>query len=171
MNLETAIVALIVAAIGAGAGFVGGFLSARWQARNDLAQWRRDRLLTFCVDLVSAGRDLSVRLSKPEDPYPQELVQRLDDGVAGILLLAGQELDKLAFAYQSAVLDVVDDSRGVTPGRTAAKPVLQVAAENEGAFLWTANNLLLDKRPESRWSRLAERLRHLLQQTSRNLRT
>jgi hypothetical protein len=29
------------------------------QARSNLAQWRRDRLLTFCVDLVSAGREIS----------------------------------------------------------------------------------------------------------------
>jgi hypothetical protein len=53
------VVTLIVAAIGAAAAFIGGFLNARFAARSNLAQWRRDRLLTFCVDLVSAGREIS----------------------------------------------------------------------------------------------------------------
>jgi hypothetical protein len=154
MNLGTAVVTLIVAAIGAGAGFIGGYLSARWRARNDLAQWRRDRLLTYCVDLISGGREISVRVWRPQDPYPQEAVQRLDDAVGGILLLGGQELDDLAFAYQSAVLDALNDQLGVAARPQNAKPPLEVAANAQGAFLWKAHNLLLDALPKSTiWSR------------------
>jgi hypothetical protein len=156
VSWEAAVVAIVVAAIGIGGVSVG----ARLQSRSSLAQWRRDRLLQFCADLVAAGRELVGRRWETDDPrrYPTETIQRLDHAVACVLLLGGQDLDKPAFAYQGAVLDALNAAIGPDSDSQKKEQTLKTAVEAQANFLWLAHNLLLDSAEKPRrwwqfWSR------------------
>jgi hypothetical protein len=102
----TAGVAIVVALI---AGPIGYF-SARWQGRNDLAQWRRDRLLEFCTDLIASGGelvDLGWDITEGQDvPYPVETMRKLQHAVARISLLS-IELRKPSSNAATAYADVL----------------------------------------------------------------
>ena len=95
MDLGTAAVAIVVAAI----AFIGGYYSSRWQARHALEQWRRERLLEFCSDLLAAGNEIT---DFAWESGPTATVQRMRRAFASILLLS-EELGDAANAYVEAV--------------------------------------------------------------------
>jgi hypothetical protein len=152
VDIGTAAVTLGVAAT----GFVGGYFSARWQAGAAREQWRRERLLEFCADLVAAGRELvGLHWETKERRYPIEAVHRLDHAVACVLLLGGTDLDDPAFAYQSAVLDAINAQFAPDSDPQRVQATLKSATDCQATFLWLAHNLLLGTTTKpSRWSRL-----------------
>ena len=109
-----AFVAIFVALIAAGAGFAGGYLGSRWQAESNLAQWRRDRLLQFCADLLAAGGELEdlgrAAAGGEVIPYPKEAFNRMRLARSRVLLLS-DELGAIAFAYTRADMDFVMKGR------------------------------------------------------------
>jgi hypothetical protein len=155
VGLGAALVAVVVAVIGAGAGFIGGYLSAHWRARSDLAQWRRDRLLVFCGDLIAAGRELLGQGWEGEGQrgYPTETVRRFDGAVALVLLLGGQDLDDPTFAYQGKVMDALNAVVAPKSDSEKQQQTQKAALEAQAQFLWLAHNLLLDlpQNPREWW--------------------
>jgi hypothetical protein len=142
--MGAALVAVVVAVIGAGAGFIGGYLSARWRTRSELAQWRRDRLLVFCADLIAAGRELLGQGWEEEQrQYPTDAVRRLDQALALVLLLGGQDLDDPAFAYQGKVMDALNAAVALDGDPEKRDQTVKTALEAQASFLWLAHNLLL----------------------------
>jgi hypothetical protein len=138
----------------AGIAFAGGYFSAQWQARHALAQWRRERLLEFCSDLLAAGNeiiDVAWDYAGGE-LYPTEETQRLQRAFASILLLS-DELSDDARAYSDAVHDAlaevmkaIRDNANNRPEREATRKKAQGAG---GRFTAKAQFLLLDKWPDN----------------------
>src|SRR2546426_196849 len=95
----TAGVAIVVAAL----GIAGGYLVARWQARYGLEQWRRERLLEFCADLVAAGSKAS---GGGKTKWTFDEMNRLDHAIGCIRLLS-EDLARPALNYQGAIFGVV----------------------------------------------------------------
>ena len=166
MDLGTAAVAIIVAII----AFVGGYYSARWQARHTLAQWRRDRLLQFCSDLMAAGNEIvDFAWESRTSAYPNAQVQRMRRAFASILLLS-EELADDANGYVHAVeITLVAFMRNVDKGAADVDhlddDVLASAAKAKGAagrLTATAHYVLLDKWPGNKRSyRIAWRIGQL----------
>jgi hypothetical protein len=153
VNAATAVVAIAVAII----GVTGGYLGARWRARTELAQWRRERLLEFCANLVAAGRELLwLLVESGERRYPSETVRRFDHAVACVLLVGGTDLDTPVFAYQSAVLDAVNAALAADPQKQTK--AYETAIERQASLLVMAHNLLLDTaQSQGLWWRLTSR--------------
>jgi len=148
----TVAVALVVALIGAGAGFAGGYFGARWQAGTNLAQWRRDRLLQFCADLLAAGLELTdigrgLLVGESYPPNKMEATKRLEHAVSCVWLLSG-ELAEPARDYHHAVINLVKRK-----GRKLDDPELVAEATQRGRFIGTARFWLLDLAPSpTPWS-------------------
>jgi hypothetical protein len=155
-----ALIALVVAAIGAGAGFAGGYLSARWQARSNLEQWRRDKLLGFCSDLVAATAELT-QFSNWNKPFPEEKAQRMRITQKCVLLLS-EELSTPLDALASTALDLaqkLSQDAGPIIRADTARLAVQVQ-QREKEFVDAARDLLLNV-PQSPtpwrqfWSRIS----------------
>ncbi len=160
VDLGTAVVTLIVAAIGVAAGFIGGYLSARWQARNDLAQWRRDRLLQYCADLVAAG----VQLSEYEDKeFPHEASTRLQHAKACVFMLS-EELSDPAQGYLIATLELLREKFRVPEDKKRHDAATKKYGKAEGRFLRDAHDYLRDlaMNPPA-WSKVWTRVRTAVQ--------
>jgi hypothetical protein len=136
--------AVIAAVIGAVAAFVGGYFAGRWQARNTLAQWRRERLLQFCADLVAVGGELADLGRTAPDRYPIEIAQRFRNAVACVLLLGGEDLSDAAFDYQEAVTAASGGRLAATEDRSKRDEAYTAAAASQANFMWLAHNLLVD---------------------------
>jgi hypothetical protein len=113
-----------------------------------MEQWRRDRLLQFCVDLVAACHDVTrdartihdLLFEDPglEPPYPHEQLQRMHAATATIRLLS-QELDPLATTWIQAVLGVV---QAAFRDDGTFEKAQGDAAQLEGEFQRAAHDLL-----------------------------
>lgn len=147
VDVRTAAVTLVVAAIGAGAGFIGGFLSARWQARNDLAQWRRDRLLQFCADLLAAGAELEdvarTAAGGEEVPYPREAFNHIRLARSRVMLLS-EELGDIAFAFTKAAMELAVEGRRRPLDLQSFLDMAGKLGQSQGRFLRAAHNHLRD---------------------------
>lgn len=148
MDWGTAGVAIVVALI---AGPIGYF-SAKWQGRNDLAQWRRDRLLEFSSDLLASGSELVDRgwdiVEQGEDvPYPTETMRKLGHAVACISLLSS-ELRKSASDCAVAHAQVVKKSYDHAHDANLPGADFDAASTSAVAFTKDAHRILVDI-PES----------------------
>src|SRR5689334_3467972 len=94
------------ALVGLGGGVIalgGVYLGSQWEAQRNLAQWRRERLLEFCSDLLAAGNEIvNVGWDVKASAFPEEAKQRLDRALSGILLLS-DELSNDAFEFSETV--------------------------------------------------------------------
>ena len=103
---------LLVPAAGLGGVWLGGRLAAGTAQE----QWRRDRLLQFCVDLIAACNDVTREARTIHDllyvdpglepPYPNEQIHRMRAATATIRLLS-QELEGPATNWTLFVMKVV----------------------------------------------------------------
>ena len=138
-------ITLVVAVIGAGAGFISGYLSARWLARNDLAQWRRDRLLQYCSDILTVSNELFAARPAPGVPGnstpPIETLRQLNRALYHVMLL-GDELMGPANAYVDAAINVAN-SRFRNPGANHDAATRKFG-RSQGLFLRAAHDHLRD---------------------------
>ncbi len=106
--LQVALTLLVPAA-----GLAGVWLGSQLSAGSVREQWRRDRLLQFCIDLLAASHDVMAAArgmheelqkdSSAEPPYPNEPIQRMQ-AAAATIRLPSHELDWPATNYISFVL-------------------------------------------------------------------
>jgi hypothetical protein len=148
MDWGTAGVAIVVALI---AGPIGYF-SARWQARNDLAQWRRDRILEFSSDLLASGGELTDHgwdiVEQGEDvPYPTEIMRKVQHAVACISLLS-RDLRKPASDCAVAHAQVVKKAYEHAHDANLPGADFDAAATSAVVFTQNAHRILVDI-PES----------------------
>jgi hypothetical protein len=148
MDWGTAGVAIFVAFI---AGPIGYF-SARWRGRNDLAQWRRDRLLEFSSDLLASGGELIDKgwdiVEQGEDvPYPSETMRKVQHAVACISLLSS-ELRKPASDCAVAHAQVVKQAYDHAHDANLPGADFDAAATSAAGFARKAHRILVDI-PES----------------------
>lgn len=142
------LVAIVVALIGAGAGFAGGYFGARWQAGTNLAEWRRDQLLQFCADLLAAGREITDRsgliLAEFEEPRADpEPVTRIDHARACVELLS-KELSDPAQEYCRAVVKAFAAAFAEPIDKKELRSAIRAADDQQRLFTHTARDLLLD---------------------------
>jgi hypothetical protein len=110
--LQVALTLLVPAA-----GLGGVWLGHQLSAGSAQEQWRRDRLLQFCVDLIAACHEVTTEARTIHDklyedpglepPYPLEQIQRMQAATATIRLLS-QELDWPATNWTRFVVQVVN---------------------------------------------------------------
>ena len=134
---------VVVAAV---IGLIGGYLIARVQARLDLAQWRRDRLLEFCADLLAAcnvigekGQDIVDGL---DVPYPEEDMRELLHAQQCVRLL-GRPIADSAYKCAVAYAAVLRDAYGKAGNPQAANPNFDSANHAAGRFAADAHDFIL----------------------------
>jgi hypothetical protein len=156
------LVAIVVALIAAGAGFAGGYYSAKWKAESDLEQWRREKLLAFCADFLAAsGEIINVGQSIQDfknPPFPTEIVGRFMQAHAGICLLS----DQLAASAQkvlTSALKILVEGPVVTDNLAESSPAIARTYATRGLFLRAAHDFLLNlPRRTTIWERMWNRL-------------
>ncbi len=146
------------ALIGAVAALGGVFFGSRWQARHELEQWRRDKLLQYCSDLLAAAREISgltMRiLPGAEVQVPQEKLDQLYH-LRWCILLLSEELSAPLQAYYVAASRFAKEYRK-TVAITAGFSFIELAKnfqESEEEFAYAARDLLLGVQPSPapRW--------------------
>jgi len=141
-----AFVAILVALIAAAAAFVGGYSGARWQAQGNLAQWRRERLLQFCADLLAATREIAEYCWELERGHAtrdqNELHRRTELAYASISLLSDC-LAARSYELNSAYLALLDEATSKKPDSKKLKDLHKAAAEASGMFTIQAQHVLL----------------------------
>ncbi len=159
MDFGTAAVTLAVAAV----GFSGGFFSARWQAGTAREQWRRERLLEFCADLLAAGTELydlgGVIRAGDDVPYPAEAARKLMHSYQCVHLLS-RELSPTANRCATAYMAVIRDAYGHAGDAAQPAPNFDTASTNAGLFASDVNSVLLDVPP---WWQFWSRRSHQIQ--------
>jgi hypothetical protein len=161
----------LIAVVAALIAFVGGFFGARWQARNNLAQWRRDKLLEFCAGLLAAGAeldDLGRASGGGEDlPYPKEAFNQTRLARSRVLLLS-EELGFIAFDYTKMAMAFVLKGRQRPLDLDGFTESAQKLGQSQGRFLRAAHDHLRDRpKPRTPWR---ERWRHVWLRVSRRWR-
>lgn len=138
----------------AGIGFAGGFLSARWQAGNNLEQWRRDKLLGFCSDLLAATTDLT-QLSDRGTAFPEAKWERLLNLEKCVLLLS-DELSAPLNALASDALGLAQKMSQEVHLQASTAGLIAQVAQRESEFVDAARHLLLNDRqtPTLPWLQL-----------------
>jgi hypothetical protein len=125
-------------------GLIGGYVLAQVQGRLDLAQWRRDRLLQFCADLLAACNEVTDKaqdiLNGEDVPYPREEMRRLMHAYQCVHLLS-RELDKAASKCGTAHAALLRDAYG-RAANPQADPDFMAANLAAGRFASDAHDLL-----------------------------
>jgi hypothetical protein len=140
MDANTIAAGIGGATVGAAATLIGVYLGPQLQARHELAQWRRERLLELCSDLLVAGTDIvQIGFNRTKEKSPIEVENRLHYAYSGITLLS-DELEDSALACRTASMAVFNSN---DTGREAAYNAANAAF---GQFYRDAHNVLFDKR-------------------------
>jgi hypothetical protein len=153
------LIAIVVALIGAGAGFAGGYFGARWKAGTDLAQWRRDRVLEFCGDYLAAGDELKlvgVEMKDGGNPsWPIAGIARLGQA-SGKLFLLSADLIEPVTAYNKALLELLKVARSLPKEKPDAPiPAIEAVSHAQAIFLLRASEVLtIPPQPPEVWRRL-----------------
>jgi hypothetical protein len=157
-NWGAALVAIVVALIAAAAGFVGAYLGSRWQAKTNLAQWRREKLLEYCSDLVAGSNAMTAVIGQIEggtaDSASAEMHNLLQAyGAIALLSVELQPVAKTVVDAQVAslseartdepMMDEVDArvARALTRFTLAARDILNAISEEQST-------------PQRMWSRV-----------------
>jgi hypothetical protein len=138
-----------VALLGFVAAFATGYLGARWQAswqaRYERVQWRRDKLLQLCTDLLSASTEMvQIGFQREVDPSvrrPIALDNRLLYASAGIALIS-PELQSDAEVCEKKAKAVFD------AGDTKRAEAHKAANRALGDFVTHARKVLLELHPD-----------------------
>jgi hypothetical protein len=158
VDWETAVVAIVVAVI----GIAGVYVGTRLQARTGLAQWRRERLLEFCADLLAAGRQLmdtgwEIEAKHGDVMYPIESTQQLGHAYACVTLLS-DELNDSAHELVMAHMDLVRRAYAKAGDPQQPSPDVDAASRSAGRFARAARDVIMDfpsgpVAPWESWSR------------------
>jgi hypothetical protein len=167
MNWGAALVAIVVALIAAGAGFIGGYLGSKWNAETELAQWQRDRLLQYCSDLLAAageivdvGRDIQ---EGKQPPFPYEASRRMEHAVGGISLLSFQ-LHNPASDFAKKTLEIMKEPHMQLSAGHHLTPAMDRSAKARGLYMRRSHDLLMNIRPRPSplhraWARVKPNIR------------
>lgn len=133
----------------------GVWLGARLSTDQAATQWRRDRLLQFCSDLIAACHEVISRAGRihdamPEidaahDPqYPHDEVQRMQHAVGTVRLLS-EGLEPFAFELEKSVMSLLGKA---TKDEGAFMVAYGTAGEAEGKFQKAAYEELRGHEPQ-----------------------
>jgi hypothetical protein len=99
---------------------LGVLVGSRQAAGTATAQWRRDRLLQFCADLLAAGDEVVTEAREMEEEretkiprraYPAAAIHRLQHSLGCVRLLSA-ELSPVATYYVTSAIDVLTVAEG-----------------------------------------------------------
>jgi hypothetical protein len=137
----TAIIAIVVAAI----GFGGGYFSAQWQAHATRAQWRREQLLQYSGDLLSIVHETlnkAYDLRRDKDvTVPDEMYRRLLHAYESVSLLSEELGVPASQTYDSALKALNIAEPGVDEEKF--KTAVNAATKDHGDFLVAARDFLI----------------------------
>lgn len=153
-----ALVAIVVALVAAAAGFVGAYLGSRWQAKTNLAQWRREKLLEYCSDLVAGSNAMTAVIGQIEggtaDSASAEIHSLLQ--AYGAIALLSVELQPIAMTVVDAQMASLREARTDEP--TMDEMDARVARAVTGFILAARDilNAISDEQstPQRMWSRV-----------------